>query len=86
MKPMSIRIGFAPATADDSDSANAVVFASQEGVELKCSDKYEEISFSLDPTQARGFAALLIRAAEESELMRTRPIGGGGGGGGGGRR
>lgn len=70
------------------------VQASRAGVELRCDPR-----FTLSPTEARNAAALLVRGAEEVELMRNRGeagsadgaggrggdgINGGGGGGGGG--
>jgi hypothetical protein len=65
---MSAIIGTVPPIEVTYPDKGAVVYASLGGVELHCDDK-----FTLDPIQARNFAALLVRAADEVERMRGRP-------------
>lgn len=48
-------------------TADVLVSASRAGVEVDSESK-----FTLDPVQARNYAALLIRGADEVERMRNR--------------
>jgi hypothetical protein len=64
---MSVRIGEVKPRLDHTPTAAMHVQASRAGVELHCDPK-----ITLEPTEARNAAALLVRAAEEVEMMRKR--------------
>ena len=67
---MSVRIGEVNPRATHGQvtiTADVLVHASRAGVELDSESK-----FTLDPVQARNYAALLVRAADEVERMRVR--------------
>ena len=72
---MSARIGevnprvIPDAITDGRIAADAFVHASRAGVEL-----HSEPNLTLDPIQARNYAALLVRAADEVERMRSKPV------------
>lgn len=59
---MSVRIG---EVLPQVDQAAVFVHASTAGVELR-----SETSVTLDPVQARNYAALILRGADEVERMR----------------
>lgn len=61
---MSVRIG---EVNPQGANADVHVWASRGGVEL-----HTEPNLSLEPTQARNYAALLVRAADEVERMRAK--------------
>jgi hypothetical protein len=66
---MSVRIGEVPVVGSQDGAAHAL--ASRGGVELSVSsdgESSEEVT--LEPVQARNYAALLVRAANEVERMR----------------
>lgn len=70
---MSVRIGevnprvIPDAITDGKIAADVIVQASRAGVEL-----HTEPKLTLDPIQARNYAALLVRGADEVERMRTK--------------
>lgn len=71
---MSVRIGevnprsMPDAITDSRIEADVIVQASRAGVEL-----YSAPKLTLDPIQARNYAALLVRGADEVERMRAKP-------------
>lgn len=67
---MSVRIGEVNPRVTHGQvviTADVLVSASRAGVEL-----HSDPQITLDPVQARNFAALLIRGADEVERMRIR--------------
>jgi deoxyadenosine/deoxycytidine kinase len=71
---MSVHIGYVnprnmpDAITDTKIVSDVIVQASRGGVELHSVSR-----LTLDPAQARNYAALLVRAADETERMRARP-------------
>ena len=63
---MSVRIGEVPSVGH---AIAMHVQASSAGVELTC-----DPTFTLTPTEARNFAALLVRSADEVERMRRTGV------------
>ena len=64
---MSVRIGEVNPDLGKENRATVHVKASRAGVEL-----HSDPLITLEPTQARNYAALLVRAADEVERMRKR--------------
>jgi len=64
---MSVRIGEVKPEHPNPNSAAVHVQASRAGVEL-----HSDPTMTLDPIEARNYAALLVRAADEVERMRVR--------------
>jgi hypothetical protein len=62
---MSVRIG--EVSPDNPVQAAVHVHASRAGVEL-----HADSEITLQPIEARNYAALLVRAADEVERMRAR--------------
>ena len=76
---MSVRIGSVHGPSHNSPGQAIEVWCSAQGVELNVfadngppASVREGISKRLDPVAARNLAALLVRGAEESEMMRAR--------------
>jgi|GEM_PF-2575844 len=76
---MSVRIGGARGPSSNSPHDAADVWCSRSGVDLRVfnndsdagrSDR-EGVQRTLDPVAARNLAALLVRASDEAERMRT---------------
>ena len=65
---MSVRIGEVRPEHPNPLQAAIHVQASRAGVELLTS-----INLTLQPVEARNYAALLVRAADEVERMRSKP-------------
>ena len=65
---MSVRIGDVKPENPNPHRAAIHVHASRGGVELLSDPRV-----TLEPVEARNYAALLIRAADEAERMRARP-------------
>jgi hypothetical protein len=62
---MSVLIGHIPPGRGLNQNPNTVIYASRGGVELHCDPQS-----NLDPCDARTYAALLVRAADEVDQMR----------------
>jgi hypothetical protein len=69
---MSVLIG----RVGDEHKRDVRVWASRCGVDVHVSDRFDDRD--LTPIEARNLAALLVRAADECERMRAKPIGEGG--------
>jgi hypothetical protein len=65
---MSVRIGEVRPELPNPSHAAIHVQASRAGVELLTS-----LNLTLQPVEARNYAALLVRAADEVERMRSKP-------------
>ena len=65
---MSVRIGEVRPENPNPLQAAIHVHASRAGVELLTS-----LNLTLQPVEARNYAALLVRAADEVERMRSKP-------------
>lgn len=76
---MSVRIGSVRGPSHNSPGEAAEVWCNAHNVELNVfftdapsAPVREGVSKRLDPVAARNLAALLVRGAEESEMMRAR--------------
>lgn len=66
---MSVRIGDVKPENQNPHHAAVHVQASRAGVELHANPEA-----TLEPVEARNYAALLVRAADEVERMRVKPV------------
>jgi hypothetical protein len=67
---VSVRIGEVQSCTDPGGQPAAYISASTGGVEV-----FSDERITIDPVQARNYAALLVRAADEVERMRSGATG-----------